>query len=290
MEVDAGEGLRRSFLYVPGDRASKLAKATGRGADVVIADLEDAVTPAAKHDAREQVRRWLIGLEETGPEIWVRINVGNHGMEDVVALIGPRLGGFVVPKAHDLAAIDELSGEIGRLEARAGREHGSVRLALLIESAAGVLASAALARLERVRRLHLGEADLCAETGIAPGPGELELLSIRAQLVLASAAAGIEPPVGPVARSIDDPEGLRISSESLRRLGFGGRSVIHPAHVPIVNAVFSPTIEELERARALLDRFERASVAGEGVFVDDDGRMIDEAVVRRARRTLRQKI
>lgn len=269
--------LVRSALYVPGDQPDKLAKAAGRGADALIVDLEDAVPPHAKDRAREQVAAWLAGpaAGDAGPQIWVRVNPGPRGLRDARAVALPAVTGLCVAKTEtpeDLVAIDEALG-------------GAPWIALspILESAAAVLAAPALAGCPRVTRLQLGEADLCADLGVEPGPDERELLWARSQVVLASAAAGIGPPLGPVSTDFRDAEALRRSTEALRRLGFHGRACIHPAQIPVVHEVFTPSEEELARARALIERFERA---GSGVVLDDRGRMVDEAVIRRARRLL----
>lgn len=279
--------MSRSCLYVPGDSDSKLERALALGADAVIVDLEDAIAPSAKEDARMRVATWLEGLDG-GVPVWVRINVGELGRRDVEVLVGRTLIGFVVPKAQDPAEVRALSASIGTLELARGVPEGSVQLALLVETAEGVLRSAEMARLERVSRLQLGEADLCAETGIVPGDDEVELVAVRTQVVLASSAARIDPPVGPVYRDVGDLDGLRRSSQALRRIGFAGRSVIHPAQVETVNAVFSLDPAEVARAAALLEQFERVARAGTGVFIDDRGQMVDEAVVRAARNLLRR--
>nr|BFE78220.1 hypothetical protein GCM10020093_008210 [Planobispora longispora] len=153
----------------------------------------------------------------------------------------------------------------------------------LLESGAAVLAAAEIARAPRVVRLQLGEADLRADLGVEPGPDERELLWARSQVVLASAAARIAPPLGPVSTDFRDLDRLRASTLALRRLGFRGRACVHPAQIAVVNEVFTPTGEELERARRLVERFE---ASGTGVVLDDAGRMVDEAVIRQARRTL----
>jgi citrate lyase subunit beta / citryl-CoA lyase len=134
-------------------------------------------------------------------------------------------------------------------------------------------------------RLAIGEADLASELGIEVSPGdEREMLSARTMLVLASAAAGLDPPMGPVSTDFRDLDALRASSEALRRLGFRGRSCIHPAQVPVVNDVFTPTPVQLARAQHLVERYDAALAEGAGVITDDNGKMIDEAVVRGARR------
>jgi len=264
----------RSYLYVPGHRDDMLARAAGRGADALILDLEDAVPAAAKEQARAAVVAYLSQRDPAGPEVWVRINGGELLDDDVRAIAPAAPDGVSLPKVSspgDLARLDVLLGD------------ARVKVSALIETAAGVLAAPAIARAPRVVRLALGEADLGAELGITPSDDERELWHVRSQIVLASAAAGIEPPVGPVSPDFSDLDAYRRSSESLRRMGFGARAAIHPAQVGVVNEVFTPTAAAIEAARRLLERFESN---GGGVFVDDQGRMVDAAVVRAARRTL----
>ncbi|MEU6611429.1 CoA ester lyase [Streptomyces shenzhenensis] len=269
----------RSALYVPGDRPEMLAKALGRGADTVIVDLEDAVAPDAKEGARAISAAWLAGLapaaSRPGPRVWVRINPGGQGLADAGAVALPAVTGVIIAKAERVGELTAVAGELV--------EAPWIELCPLLESAAALLAAPLLARGPRVTRMQLGEADLCADTGIEPGPDERELLWARSRLVMSCAAAGLAPPLGPVSTDFRDLDGLRRSTAALKRLGFGGRACVHPAQVPVVNEVFTPGAAELERARALVERFERA---GSGVALDDSGRMIDEAVVRGARRVL----
>ncbi len=153
----------------------------------------------------------------------------------------------------------------------------------LLESARAVLRAGELARAPRVQRLQIGEADLRADVGIVPGADERELLYARSHVVLASAAAGIKPPIAPVSTNFRDLDAFRASTVELARLGFVGRACIHPGQVAIANDVFTPSPEEVETARRLVGRWE---FAGAGVAVDDDGRFVDEAVVRQARLVL----
>ncbi|MCB0951516.1 MAG: hypothetical protein KDB13_02050, partial [Microthrixaceae bacterium] len=115
------------------------------------------------------------------------------------------------------------------------------------------------------------------------------LLFARSTVVVASAAAGLDPPTAPVSTDFRDLESLRAETVALRRLGFGARSAIHPSQLGVINDVFTPTAAELERATALVARFEESLVRGEGVCVDTDGTMVDEAVVRSARRILARR-
>jgi citrate lyase subunit beta/citryl-CoA lyase len=138
----------------------------------------------------------------------------------------------------------------------------------------------AIAAAPRVDFLHLGELDLAADIGASPGPDGAELHHSRSVLVLASRAAGIGPPVAPVDPVIDDPERFRSTSEALGRMGFVGRACIHPSQVAIATEVFTPSVDEIRWATELLEGQE-ANPHGAGR--DRDGRMVDEAVLRRAR-------
>ncbi|HEX9776369.1 MAG TPA: CoA ester lyase [Actinomycetota bacterium] len=255
----------RSFLYVPGHREDALAKAASRGADALILDLEDAVPVAAKMAARAAVAAWLRARPE-GVEAWVRINAGEAGREDLAA-IGAACDGVSVPKVSSPGDIPATG----------------LPVIALIETAAGVLDARSIASHPRVVRLAVGEADLSAELGVEASPDGNELWTARKLVVLASAAAGVEQPIGPVSTDFRDLDALRASTEALKRTGFGARAAIHPAQVPAINEVFTPGAAEVERARALIARYEQA---GGGATVDDDGRMIDEAVVRSARRVI----
>ncbi|GAA3203217.1 HpcH/HpaI aldolase/citrate lyase family protein [Actinocorallia longicatena] len=267
----------RSALYVPGDSPAKLAKALGSGADALIVDLEDAVPLSGKAAARGEVAAWLDSLGDGDrPELWVRINPGEAGHEDVRAVSRPVLAGFCVAKAESVAG---LAGLLPLLD-------GHHRLVPLLESAAAVLAAAELARAPRVVRLQLGEADLGADLGVRPGPEGLELLLARSMVVLASAAAGIAPAMAPVSTEFRDLDAFRASTERLRALGFAGRACIHPHQIPVVHDVFTPSADEIKAAEDVVGRYTAALAAGSAVCVDAHGRLVDEAVVRSARRVL----
>lgn len=277
----------RSHLYVPGDRPDVLAKALGRGADALIVDLEDAVAVSAKDSARAAVAEWLAGLPAAADnpvEVWVRVNPGHAALVDVEAVALPALAGICLAKAESAAEVAAVAGLLDRLEAERAIATGSIGIAPLLESAAAVLRAAEIAQAPRVRRLQVGEADLKADTGIEPGDDERELLWVRSQVVLASAAAGIDPPVGPVSTNFRDLDALRASTEAVRRLGYRGRACIHPAQIAVVHEVFTPSPEQVDAAQALIAAYDAAVAAGSGVLIGPDGRMVDEAVVRQARR------
>lgn len=273
----------RSALYVPGDQPGKLAKALGRGSDSLIVDLEDAVLPAHKAAARTAVAGWLRGLGPGGPEIYVRVNPGQAGHEDLRAVALPGVRGVCVAKTESAAEVAAVDAVLSEAEAAGGLPAGSIEVCPLLESAGAILAAPEIARAPRVSRLQIGEADLRADLGVETGPDERELLWARSQVVLASAAARLAPPLAPISTDFRDLDALRTSTVALKRLGFRGRTCIHPAQVAVVNEVFTPTEEELVRARDLIARFE---AAGTGVVTDAQGRMVDEAIVRAARRLL----
>ncbi|MGH2927429.1 MAG: HpcH/HpaI aldolase/citrate lyase family protein [Solirubrobacteraceae bacterium] len=282
----------RSHLYVPGDRGEMLEKAEGRGADVLIVDLEDAVAPAAKDAARETVAAWLTERGSAGdaagrvPAVWVRVNPGAPLRDDLESVVLPGLAGICLAKAGSVEEIRQLDTALTGLERSRGIAPGTVEVSALIETAAAVLSAARIAAAPRVSRLQVGEADLGAELGVQLGTDEREFLWVRSQVVLASAAAGIAPPVGPVSTNFRDLDRLRDSTLALKRLGFHGRACIHPAQVAVVNEVFTPTAEETGHARELVEGYEAAIAAGNGVFTDRAGRMVDLAVIRAARRVL----
>lgn len=270
----------RSYLYVPGDRPDRMASAAGRGADALILDLEDAVPAPAKAAAREHVRAFLAGAPE-GPQWWVRINAESVA-EDVAAVVGPRLAGIVLPKA-DPGLLAQLDRALSSAEAEAGVAARAVPVLALIESARGLVVAEQVAAASRVVRLGLGEADLVGELGLQPGPDREELWPLRSRIVVASAAAGILPPVGPVETAIRDADRLVRTTALLVRQGFRARTAIHPDQVAVINEAFTPSAEQLAAARDVLDRLAAAQEQSAGVALTADGRFIDEAVARSAR-------
>ena len=270
--------LPRSYLYVPGNATDKLVKAPSRGADALIVDLEDAVPPNSKDDATAAVLDWFASSPKDGPQLWVRINDDTRRHADVAALAGvPALTGLVLAKVRDA---DEVADVAALLE-----EHGdrTTLLMPLLETASAILDARAIAAAPRVHQLQVGEVDLAVDAGITPGDDESELAPLRAAVVLASAAARIPPPVGPVSRETRDLEDLASTTRRIRRQGFFGRACIHPAQLAVVHEVFTPSADEVADARAVVDAFDRATAVDSGIALDAEGRMIDLAVIRAAR-------
>jgi citrate lyase subunit beta/citryl-CoA lyase len=259
--------MTRSYLYVPGDQPRLLSGAARRGADALIADLEDAVAGQNKEAARSAVGSYL----DTGTAC-VRINADTPA-EDLAVIAGrPGLAGLVVPKAEP-ALLSEVDALLGARD---------VPVLALLETARGLRDLNAVAGSPRVVRLGLGEADLAGELHLRPGPDREELWPIRSAVVVASAAAGLLPPVGPVHTAVRDLADLARTTETLLRQGFRARTAITPTQLATINAVFTPSADEVEQARATV-----ALLSGDtGVAVDADGRMVDVAVVRVAREVL----
>jgi citrate lyase subunit beta/citryl-CoA lyase len=260
----------RAYLYVPGHRPDRFEKALGSGADAVIFDLEDAVPVGAKDAARDDVCSFLAASTPGAVQPWVRINDGDRGGDDLRALSGiATLAGVVVPKA----STDTL------VALRAHAPH--IALLPLIESATAITDATAIGRVHGVRTLAIGEVDLAADLGLGDAVPDAALWALRIQVVVACAATQRAAPLGPVVRDVDDLERLEALARQLRHAGFGAMQTIHPKQVPVVQAVFTPSAEEVAAARRTLQQAEHANG---GVFVGDDGRMIDEAVLRSARR------
>jgi citrate lyase subunit beta/citryl-CoA lyase len=280
--IDSKLSAARSYLYVPATHRDRLDKAASRGADAIIADLEDSVAPADKSPARQTLAAWLDAQpQESACQLWARINADSVS-EDIGLVVHHALSGVVVPKA-DCSLIDQVDALLSKNEDRLGLPHCSIRIIALIETARGLLDAAQMATAARIHRLGMGEADLIGELGLQPGLDREELMALRLQVVVASAAARIAPPVGSTSTDFRDLEAFRRTTERLLSLGFRGRTAIHPAQVPVLNDVFAPSNEEVARARALIEQFEHAD---SGVFTDEQGRMVDVAVIRSAREIL----
>ncbi|MCR6030511.1 CoA ester lyase [Nocardioides sp. zg-579] len=271
----------RSLLYVPGDREGWVAKASRSGADAIVIDLEDAVARSRKQEARDIARAELRSADPAGPQLWVRVDA-EAVEQDLEAVTWSALHTVLVPKAEPalLRTVDE---RLSALEAERGLPSGGIGVAALLETAVGLEELTTVARSPRVRRLAIGEADLAAELGLVPGPEREELAPIRSRVVVASAAAGLERPIGPVHTVVDDAAGLLRTCRQQYRQGFRGRTAIHPSQVIVINAEYLPAPEEVASARRLLASFDRAEAAGVSAFSGEDGSLVDPATIRRAR-------
>lgn len=273
--------LARTFLFVPGDRPERHERALASGAGAVIVDLEDAVAPERKADARTRIEDSFAELPATAHgRLLVRTNAADtpwHG--DDLALLGRlaaqgRLAGVVLPKAERAADLAALARAVGP----------AVALLPLVESVAGLDALDALAASPQVLRLVFGHLDFQADAGLACGADESELVPVRLALVLATRRAGLAPPVDGVTADWRDAARLASDAARARRGGFGAKLCIHPEQVAGVQAAFTPGADELAWARRVRDA---VGAAGGGV-VNVDGRMVDAPVLKLAERLLAQ--
>lgn len=253
-----------TYLFVPGDRPDRFGKAMDSGADRVILDLEDAVRPAAKGAARDAIL--AAGLDWSRAVVRVNDAASAHFADDLAFLGRCPAAAVLLPKAEDPAALAQLS-------AAAGRE---VELLAQVETARGLAALPAMLAAPGVTRAVFGHLDYALDLGAAP---EWEaLLHARSEIVYRSRLAGALPPVDSVTTELKDPEAAFRDAAAARRLGFGGKLLIHPAQVAPAARAFAPT--EAERAWA-----ERVIAALDGAAgaVALDGRMIDRPVEAAAR-------
>ena len=277
-----GAGPVLTLLYVPGDRPERVAKALASAADVVIVDLEDAVAPGHKDAARTAM---LVALDGVTRPVQVRVNALGTPWHaaDVAALADlPATVGARVPKVE---AADDV---VSLAAALPGRD-----LHLLLESALGVERAYELAcASEQVAGIGLGEADLRSDLGVADLRSDLGvadetgLTFARSRVVLAARAAGLPAPAMSAYVNVRDLQGLRASCLAGRVLGFLGRTAIHPAQLDVITEAFTPSAEEVQRARAVVERVGSASAVGSGTVVLEDGTFLDVAMVEQARRVL----
>ena len=270
MLTPSSDPAPRSWLFAPGHNRRILEKSFEAGADEVLLDLEDGVGPELKDIARSQV----VSVLRTRPA-WVRINKP-HSREaelDLEAMAGLATG-IRVPKVDS-------AGDVAWVRERLGGR--PLPITASIESALGVLNSLAIASSPGVISLAFGNVDFGADLGIDPSD-VVATAHARSQLVLASRAAGIQGPSDGVFTLFTDDCGLRAACVEARRLGFVGKSAIHPRQVAVINQAFSPTIAELEWARAVVTAYQASGGAATRVGT---GEMVDVPVYERALRLLR---
>ena len=274
---------RRSVLFSPGDRPELMRKAPRTDADVLVFDLEDAVAPDRKDEARKAVNEVLIGPDfDPDAEVCVRVNpVVDGAADDLDAVLdglsADALDSVMLPKAAGGEDVERL----GRLLAEHGRE---IPLLALIESARGVLNAPEIADAGPTDGLVFGAEDLAADLGATRTGQGTEVLYARERVVVAASAAGVDA-IDTVYTDFEDEGGLRDDTAFAIQLGFDGKLAIHPAQVPVVNEAFTPGDEEIEWAHRVVEANEQAQAEGRGVF-EVDGEMIDAPLIAQAERIL----
>ena len=274
--------VRRSVMFTPGDRPEMMRKAPDASADTVVFDLEDAVSPDRKDEAREAVRSVLSDPEfDPDVEVCVRVNPIGLGTDaDLAGVLGSdavRLDSVMLPKAESAAEVERLVSYLASYDA-------DLPVLAIVESARGVLAADAIAGVDATDALLFGAEDLSADVGARRTREGLEVLYARERVVIAAAANDVEA-IDTVFTDFGDEEGLREETAFAVQLGYDGKLAIHPSQVGPINEAFTPSPEELEWAEAVLEGKRAADADGRGVF-QVDGEMIDAPLIARAERIL----
>jgi citrate lyase subunit beta/citryl-CoA lyase len=279
--VSERRGRLRSLLFAPASRPDVVVKLPRSAPDGIVLDLEDAVAPSGKAEARVVARELgeQLAVEHPGIAVFVRVNsvVSEWFADDVRDTLQPRLAGVVVPKLETSAQLDAVAAAL------AGAGCTGLDVLAGIETAGGV------ARVDEVLRppvttAYFGAEDYTADVGGVRTPGNLEVLYARSRVVLAARLTGVHP-LDQIVAAYDDEDGFVTDAEQGRALGYRGKVCIHPSQVPLANRVFSASPGQLDRARRLLAAYEAAAQAGEAVIAFD-GQMVDEPMARQARALL----
>lgn len=267
-EIDSLAAVRRArtWLFVPGDRPERFTKARSSGADAVIIDLEDAVAASEKERARRETAAALAA--DGGFAVRIGAPSTVEGASDIEALAASGVAPWavVVAKAEDASELEEVARIL------------RAPVIALVESAKGLEAAAALAASPAVMRLAFGAVDLSLD--IEAAADDDVLAPVRSRLVMVSRAAGIAAPIDTPSLDIEDNDRTRAAATVSRRFGMGGKLCIHPRQVSVVASAFLPTLEEVARARRILDASDHDGAARL------DGQMIDLPVLERARRVI----
>jgi len=279
--------MRRSMLFLPGSTPNKIIHGDAMGADAVILDLEDAVSPEEKDAARILVRNAIRDLKFPGVEIIVRVNATDspYWQADLDEIIPLRPSLIMPPKTASKEDVRTMDDYISAIEAKCGMEKNTVGLIPLIETALGVENSFEIATAsDRVVALFLGGEDLSADLRCHRTKEGNEIDYSRKRLVSAARAAGIEVYDTPFT-DVNDDEGIVRDAEYAKSLGFTGKSAISPRHVSVINEIFSPSLDEIRHAYEVMEAIAAAKAQGRGV-VALHGKMVDAPVVTRAQRVI----
>ncbi len=281
----------RSYLFVPADSDRKLEKSRGAGADALIIDLEDSVTVEQKPAARQRAQEFLRDRETLSAELWVRINPldTQDALMDLVTVVPAGPDGIVLPKMQSVADLIRLANYLDALEAQHDVPPGSIAmLPIVTETPAALFA---LDDLEfagnRLSALTWGAEDLATAIGATAnrmddGRWSAPFELARSLCLFAASAAELAA-VDTLCADFSDDTALRASCQQARRDGFAGKLAIHPKQVPVINACFTPSEQELERAKAIVDLF--AANPGQAAL-SLDGQMVDIPHLRQAQRLL----
>jgi citrate lyase subunit beta/citryl-CoA lyase len=280
--------LRRSLLFVPGDDLRKLNRALKGEADTLVLDLEDAVAPERKEEARKTVANLLQQQRGAHSELAVRVNAADtpYFSEDLPAVVAAGAAAIMLPKCESAQDIARVAAAVEDLEAERNIERGTVKILALIESAAGILWAPTLAAAtSRLEALCFGHVDFALDMGLPDSDPSTGIVHhARCEMALAAKTSKVAP-IDHVCLAVTDEAAVRLEANAGVALGYEGKLCIHPKQVRVVNEVYTPTEAQIERALRIVHAAEEASAAGRNVFALDD-KMIDAPVVAMQRKVL----
>lgn len=288
----------RTALFAPGNKERLMVKALESGADAVIFDLEDSVPVAVKAEARPWVARMIDGAAgasatgRCGQAVTVRVNGTASGLldEDLAAIVRPGLDAIFLPKAESADEVRHTAAVVERLEAERGVRVGSVEIILMIESALGVCRCFELiTAAPRVASACIGSArdgDLQSDLGCGWSIEGLELLYARSKVLLDTRAAGKTWPLDGVFSDLGDEQGLIADSRLSARLGYVGRTVIHPKQIAPVRQAYAVPEADVTYYRQVVSEFEAVEQTGTAAAITVNGKLVDYAMYQRAKRVL----
>ena len=279
--------MRRSMLFLPGNTPNMLINGNCLGADAVIFDLEDAVSPNEKDSARILVRNTMRYMDFGRCEIIVRINSIDTAFwkQDIDAILPQQPSLILLPKTSSAADVLEADAYMSAVEEKLGLAKNTVGLMPLIETALGVENAFQIATAtKRVKALFLGAEDLTADLQCKRTKEGREIEYARTRLVVAARAAGVDVYDTPFT-DVNDDEGIWTDASYAKSLGFNGKASISPRHVETINAVFSPTQKDVDYAYEVMEAIALAEQQGKGAIALR-GKMIDAPIVNRAKQTI----
>ncbi|MBZ0301742.1 MAG: CoA ester lyase [Anaerolineae bacterium] len=275
---------RRALLFMPGDDRHKIEKGAALGVDAIIMDLEDGVALSRKQAARETIAAALQAVDFGQTERLIRINPpvgGGLYVADLEATAPYRPDGYVLPKVESAQQLRDVSQRLEQFESRFRWPEGTIKLLALIETARGVVNLREIAESDdRLVALIFGAEDLAADLGAIRTPDGWEVFYGRSAVVIHARANGIQP-IDTIYPHLQNRTGLESETEQALYMGFTGKLAIHPQQVEVIQAVFTPSAEDVARAQHMIAAFRTHQAAGEGVFVFD-GKMIDMPMIRAA--------
>jgi len=278
----------RTWLFAPGNHPRKVEKVFTVGADAVVLDLEDAVALEQKTATRTAVVEALKARPIRANRGYIRVNAVDTDFcyGDLQEVIGPWMDGILLPKVESASQLQTVDWLMAQIERARGMQVGTLDILPIIETGRGLAAIDDIARAQtRVKRLSFGAGDFTNDMRMVWTPDENELAHARATIALASRAAELEPPIDTVFIDLQDRKHLKKSACTALSLGYRGKLCIHPDQVEPVNTIFTPSPEEVARAKKHVEAFTAAEAKG-SASIQVDGYFVDYPIIEKAQRTL----